>query len=216
MVIPFRSERLLFRRPRRFFLPERLLPVPLQSGMINEKGGGFVVAQDKRSAYEAYMRTAFAQAGIAVTKEEENAFELADFGLNDFETTGLGLLVYVNTQRVCAKELVLWPGQTCPEHRHPSVDGLPGKEETFRCRAGMVYLYVAGEATHSPACRPPRGREAAYTVYHEVRLLPGEQYTLAPDTLHWFQAGEQGAVVSEFSTRSRDDLDIFTDAHIVR
>ena len=30
------------------------------------------------------------------------------------------------------------------------------------------------------------------------------------DTLHWFQAGDEGAIVSEFSTRSYDEFDIFT------
>ena len=37
-----------------------------------------------------------------------------------------------------------------------------------------------------------------------------------PETLHWFQAGEDGAVVSEFSTRSTDETDVFTDKRIVR
>ncbi|MEJ7587447.1 MAG: hypothetical protein WKI04_07790 [Ferruginibacter sp.] len=37
-----------------------------------------------------------------------------------------------------------------------------------------------------------------------------------PDTLHWFRAGEEGAVVSEFSTRSTDEQDIFTDTRIKR
>ena len=37
-----------------------------------------------------------------------------------------------------------------------------------------------------------------------------------PDTLHWFQAGPEGAIVSEFSTQSRDELDVFSDPLIVR
>lgn len=37
-----------------------------------------------------------------------------------------------------------------------------------------------------------------------------------PDTLHWFQGGREGAVVSELSTTSHDDTDIFTDTRIVR
>jgi D-lyxose ketol-isomerase len=114
---------------------------------------------------------------------------------------------------VCAKELVLVPGQTCPEHRHPPFEGTPGKEETFRCRAGLVYLYVEGEPTAEPQARRP---ESAFTVQHEIVLRPGEQYTIPPDTLHWFQAGDQGAVVSEFSTTSRDELDVFTDPRIGR
>ncbi len=47
-------------------------------------------------------------------------------------------------------------------------------------------------------------------------LRPGEQYTIPPDTLHWFQAGREGAVVTEFSSASRDDLDVFTDPAVRR
>ena len=50
----------------------------------------------------------------------------------------------------------------------------------------------------------------------EIILRPGDQYTLVPGTKHWFKAGPDGAVVSEFSTRSRDDSDIFTDPGVVR
>jgi D-lyxose ketol-isomerase len=157
-----------------------------------------------------------AKVGIVVTAKEKAELEVADFGLGSFGDTGLGVLVYVNTTRVCAKELAMLPRQTCPEHRHPTINGKPGKEETFRCRWGSVYLYVPGPATANPGARPPKGREKAYTVFHEVKLLPGEQYTLVPDTLHWFQAGPEGAVVSEFSTTSTDEADIFTDPEIQR
>lgn len=158
----------------------------------------------------------FQKAGIAVTPEEVDRVEVADFGLNDLHRTGLQLLTYINTDRVCAKELVLFPSQTCPEHKHPPVVGEPGKEETFRCRWGEVYLYVPGEGTPDPQGVPPAGDEAYYTVWHEVILRPGEQYTLPPETLHWFQSGPDGAIVSEFSTTSRDESDIFTDPRINR
>jgi D-lyxose ketol-isomerase len=157
-----------------------------------------------------------AKAGIVLTPEEQAKIEVADFGLNELEQTGLQLIVYVNTERVCAKELVLFPRQTCPEHLHPTINGVPGKEETFRCRWGTVYLYVDGPPTANPAARPPAHRADTYRVWHEIVLRPGEQYTIYPDTLHWFQAGDEGAVVSEFSTRSTDELDIFTDPAIVR
>ena len=112
----------------------------------------------------------------------------------------------------------MFPGQTCPEHRHAPVEQLnyPGKEETFRCRYGLVYLYVDGEPAAKPQAQPPAGSEPYYTVWHEIVLHPGEQYTMHPDTRHWFQAGPQGAVVSEFSTKSLDEYDIFTDPRIRR
>jgi D-lyxose ketol-isomerase len=134
-------------------------------------------------------------AGIVVTDDEAGEIEVADFGLGRLREIGIQVLVYVNTDRYCAKELVLFPGQMCPEHRHPPFDGTPGKEETFRCRLGQVELVVAGDRTS---------------------LGPGDQFTIPPDTLHWFQAGEEGAVVTEFSSTSRDDLDIWTDSQIVR
>ena len=156
------------------------------------------------------------QAGLVITPAERDRVEVADFGLGELEKTGLQIITYVNTERVCAKELIMFPHQTCPEHWHPNVAERLGKEETFRCRWGTVYLYVSGSATPGPSCRPPTGSEAHYTVWHEVVLKPGEQYTLFPNARHWFQAGPEGAIVSEFSTRSTDEEDMFTDPRIKR
>jgi D-lyxose ketol-isomerase len=155
-------------------------------------------------------------AGIVLTPEERDGIEIADFGLSRLAELGLEVVVYANTDRVGAKELVLFPRQTCPEHRHPPFDGTPGKEETFRCRRGVVYLYVEGEPTPAPSARIRDGDSEAFTVWHEIVLGPGEQHLISPDTLHWFQAGDEGAIVSEFSTTSRDELDIFTDARVRR
>ncbi len=155
----------------------------------------------------------FAKANIVITKEEQDKIEVADFGLGDLWNTGLEILTYVNTDRVCAKELVVLPFQTCPEHRHPKIGEYIGKEETFRCRYGTVYLYVEGEPTQNRGVEPPKG---TYTVFHEVKLTKGQQYTLYPNTKHWFKAGSEGAVVSEFSTSSYDEGDIFTDQNIKR
>jgi D-lyxose ketol-isomerase len=175
-----------------------------------------MISRGELEAAQAYARAQLAAAGIVVRDDELERIEVADFGLGRLAEIGLQLLVYVNTDRYCAKELVLSPNQLCPEHRHPPFDGTPGKEETFRCRRGRVYLYTEGEPATEPACRPTRAANGAYTVWHEIVLDPGEQHTIPPGTLHWFQAGPEGAVVSEFSTESRDELDIFTDPEIGR
>lgn len=192
-----------------------------------------MVGFEEREAARRRAAIFLEKAGIVVTQEELASIEVADLGLGELETTGLELLVYVNTGRCCAKELVLFPRQTCPEHRHPDIpveaapnspertpDGkmIPGKEETFRCRWGEVYLNVEGESTPEAGrcARLPRGREHTYTVFHQTILKPGDQYTIPPNTLHWFQAGDEGAVVSEFSTTSRDEFDIFTDPALRR
>ncbi|AQQ55138.1 D-lyxose/D-mannose family sugar isomerase [Planococcus lenghuensis] len=160
--------------------------------------------------------TFFENANIKLTDEEVNKIEVTDFGLNRIRELGLQLVEYVNTERCCAKDLILLPRQTCPEHLHPPVGDSPGKEETFRCRFGTVYLYVPGPKTEQPLARIPKGKEETFTVWHEIVLHEGEQYTLEPNTLHWFQAGDKGALVSEFSTKSTDENDIFTDPSIKR
>lgn len=170
-----------------------------------------------KSDYEKFSREAekyLDKAGIAITDEERGRIEVAEYELGCIEKVGLELVVYVNTDRCCAKELVLLPGQTCPEHRHPEINGEEGKEETFRCRYGKVYLYVEGEGNDNIKGKLPEGMEEYFTCRKEIVLNPGEQYTIMPNTLHWFQAGEEGAVVSEFSTKSRDEYDIYTDPRI--
>jgi D-lyxose ketol-isomerase len=172
------------------------------------------VSQAEHEAARARALQSLNGAGIVLRQDEIDALEVADFGLADLDRQGLQIAVYVNLDEYCAKELVMFPGQTCPEHRHPPLSSSnPGKQETFRCRAGSVFLYVPGELAQHPHCQPPGPH---YTARHEIVLMPGDQYTIQPDTLHWFQAGPAGAIVSEFSTRSVDEQDIFTDPGITR
>lgn len=157
------------------------------------------------------------RSGIFLTPGEVRGMEVADYGLSMLTTVGLQIHVYANTNRYCAKELVLLSGQTCPEHRHPPINAAnPGKQETFRCRWGEVYLHVPGRGPKRPKARVPGGRGAWFTAPGEVVLRPGDQFTVPPDTLHWFQAGPGGAVVSEFSSMSIDERDLFTDPAIRR
>lgn len=156
------------------------------------------------------------KAGVVITDEERRRIEVVEVGLSDLNNVGLEILVYVNTPKVCAKELVLFPYQSCPEHIHPTIDGVSGKEETFRCRWGKVFLYVPGEKTENMKAVVPDNMKDYITCFHEIVLNPGEQYTLKPDTFHWFQGGPEGAVVSEFSTTSTDEKDQFTDPRIKR
>lgn len=168
--------------------------------------------EDTRNEAMDYLK----RAGIVLTEKENKNIEVTDFGLGELRSIGLELITYVNTERCCAKELILFPFQICPEHRHPPIENEPGKEETFRCRWGTVYLYVEGAGTANPKAKLPKGRIKNFTAWREIILNPGDQYTLCPNIKHWFQAGSKGAVVSEFSTKSRDEADVFTDPTIIR
>lgn len=157
------------------------------------------------------------EAHIAITHREEENIEISDFGLGDLDNIGLLVVTYENNDRYCAKEIVLLPRQICPEHRHPPVgEKSAGKQETFRCRWGEVFLYVPGESTLHPHARIPESYREFFTIGREIVLRPGDQYTLPPDTLHWFQAGDKGAILSEFSSKSLDENDIWTDSRLRR
>lgn len=178
-----------------------------------------MISKEQYEKHAKYTIKYLEDAGIKLTEQEKTRIEVADFGLNDLENIGLQLITYVNTQRVCSKEMVLFPYQTCPEHIHVAgidENGKPfeGKEETFRVRKGLCYLYVSGDGRKEDI--KAKIPNTTLTVFHEIVLHEGEQYTLLPNTWHWFQAGKDGAIVSEFSTRSRDEKDIFKDEKIKR
>lgn len=165
---------------------------------------------------EAQQRAAkyYDGAGIVLTQDERLNIEVSDMGLSDLYNVGIQMVTYINTARVCAKEMVLFPYQTCPQHMHIGDGNSLGKEETFRCRKGIVYLYVsgAGKAESIKAKLPP----TKVDVFKEIVLRAGEQYTLEPQTWHWFQAGAEGAIISEFSTTSTDETDVFLDERLKR
>ncbi|WP_018664310.1 D-lyxose/D-mannose family sugar isomerase [Heyndrickxia acidiproducens] len=174
---------------------------------------------DVTEAYKKEVISYYEKAHIALTDAEIANIDYADFGLDNIREEALNLVVYVNNDRYCAKEMVLLPNQTCPEHLHPSIDGKAGKQETFRCRWGKVYLYVESNEKLDLGkiqVAPPEGNSQYYTASKEIALEPGQQYTIKPDTRHWFKAGPEGAVISEFSSPSDDASDIFTDPKVKR
>ena len=82
-------------------------------------------------------------------------------------------------------------------------------------KGGNPYAYVGEELLDfSVTVNIPEGFEDVLTVRREIVLNPGEQFTIPPNTFHWFRAGDEGAVVSEFSTKSMDEFDIYTDKDI--
>ena len=77
----------------------------------------------------------------AEQEAERAAIEIADFGVGDFDRYGFEIVVNVNSDRYCAKGIV---------------------------------------------------------------LKPGEQFTLPSDSLHWSQACDEGAILSEFGSTITD------------
>ncbi len=155
------------------------------------------------------------KAGLFITPAEKEKITVADFGLSDIYNQGIQVLTFFETERITGKILVLLPNQAEPEHWHPPVGNDPGKQEIIRAVWGTLRFYVEGDDNFTEGLIP-KGKEACYTLRHEISLKPGEQLIFQPGEKHWFQAGSEGAVMYSFSTCVRDILDGFTDNTIVR
>ena len=154
-------------------------------------------------------------AGIEILDAEIEKIEVVDFGLSQLSVEGVQVFTMVNTDRLAAKVLVMFPNQTEPEHWHPKVGDDPGKQETIRHIWGDLRFYVEGPDTLREGFIVP-GKDEAYTLRNEIVLQPGDQLTFEPYEKHWFQGGPRGAVLYSFSTTVRDGLDGFTDPAIQR
>ncbi len=181
---------------------------------ISSRGVDMITGKQKT---EAQHRAAemIRSAGIQITDEEITTIEVVDFGLSSLEAEGVQVFNMVNTDRLAAKVLVLFPHQTEPEHWHPRVGDDPGKQETIRHISGDLRFYVEGPDTMREGFFVA-GKKEVYSLRHELVLNPGDQLTFEPYEKHWFQAGSRGAVMYSFSTTVRDGLDGFTDPDIKR
>jgi D-lyxose ketol-isomerase len=143
----------------------------------------------KRTDVTRYQEGALSRlvsAGITIRDPEQ--IEIADFGLGEYEKTGLALYVRINEPEYCSKWLVLEPGQTCPPHYHKI------KKETFFVVSGRAEVTI-GDRTMS--------------------LEPGGRATVPVGVLHAFTSS-QGAVLEEVSTHDENADSYFLDPRIVR
>ena len=146
-----------------------------------------MITREEQRQAQAYAAEQLAAAGIELSERERVGSRWPTSGSRAREQ---GLR---HADRYCAGARPLSrPG--VPGAPPPAVRGHAGKEETFRCRRGLVRLRVGTERLSSARATS----------------------TIPPDTLHSFRAGPDGAVVSEFSSASRDELDVFTDPAVRR
>ena len=141
--------------------------------------------------------------------------DVADFGLSHLKEEGAQILSLAATDKIAARVIAQFPGQTEPEHWHIGFHGYEGKQETLRVVWGSLYLYLPGEDTLQKG-RIPEGKERYYTVRHEIEMGPTDTITIPVGQRHWFQAGEEGAVFYTISTLAVDAMDPFTDPAVVR
>jgi D-lyxose ketol-isomerase len=152
--------------------------------------------------------------GLVLSAAEQGRLAVLDFGLGDVMQEGLEVVHYLSSQRMDIKVCVLFDGQTVPEHLHPPYGGQEGKEETLRVLSGCLRLYVPGDGV-SREPDVPRGKEDFYTLRKEIVLYPGQQHTIAPNTWHWFQGGDGGAVFLAHYSKADDSFNLWKDPRVV-
>ena len=143
--------------------------------------GGRMLTQAEIENAQIRAAAALSDAGIVLTRAEQQAIEVADFGLSALDESGLLVVVYVNTERVCAKELVLFPARRAPStsthrstgrrvKRRPSAAAAAASTSTPR--ASRRSHRCAGRLAPTPAPTPSGTRSPSIPAT-STRFRPG-------------------------------------------
>ena len=107
---------------------------------------------------------------------------------------------------------------TVPEELKDAAVKIKGKEEAFRFQHGAASLWISceeGKETKE-AVRPIPEEHNQVPFAREFVFKAGDIVHLPTNTFHLIVGGIGGAVFSESSTTSRDELDVFLHPDIVR
>ncbi|URK86741.1 D-lyxose/D-mannose family sugar isomerase [Rhizobium sp. RCAM05350] len=154
-------------------------------------------------------------------------WDITDFGLGDFERTGLFLFTvrngrFADLQRgrdmlYAEKAMVARKDQVTPMHRHL----LKAEDIINRC-GGTLVIELFGD-TDGQCDRGKGTRVATDGIWrdlapgHRLKLAPGESVTLMPGDWHAFWGGGADVFVAEVSTVNDDNTDnIFEDPAVTR
>lgn len=155
------------------------------------------------------------RARIALSSREARHIEVTDFGIGDVRNIGAQIAFRIEADGFSARELVILPSQIFPEHGHiPETHGSQGGQEILRCRWGVIFLYTEGKSSRRIRAHIPFQFRDHFSVWKQQILKAGDQKTIAPGSLHWFQAGPKGAVISEYSVLTPRYRSIWTDPQI--
>jgi len=131
-------------------------------------------------------------------------WDITDFGLGSFLTTGLVLVNLAEEAEYCEKLMYAVKNQVTPAHTHKK------KKEDIICRAGnlIVQLWTDDPAKVKTADNlkiKVNGGPKSIISGEKISLKPGERVTIEPGVWHEFYAGSDECVIGEVST-ANDDL----------
>lgn len=156
----------------------------------------------KRSEINAVVeeaRAAFLRHGWTLPPNPR--WDVTDFGLGDFDRTGLTLVNLAEQPEYCEKLMYVRQGQVTPRHYHAS------KKEDIICRWGRLAIELS--APDDTVSLQVNGEMRTLAAGKPLLLRSGERVTLSRGILHAFWADAAYAVVGEVSTANDDANDNF-------
>ncbi len=143
-------------------------------------------------------------------------WDVTDFGLGSFSSTGLVLVNLAEEREYCEKLMYAVKNQITPAHTHKK------KKEDIICRAGnlMVQLWVDDplkERSADGLTIKVNGELKSIKSGEKVSLKSGQRVTIEPGVWHEFYAASDECIIGEVST-ANDDLNdnFFSDENIGR
>lgn len=128
-------------------------------------------------------------------------WDVTDFGLGDFTTTGLTSVNLAEQKEYCEKIMYVKKNQVTPDHYHKS------KKEDIICRIGRLAIQFFSD--ESSVRLQVNGEYQDPPVDRLLILQAGERVTLTPGVRHAFWAETDYAIVGEVSTANDDVNDNF-------
>jgi D-lyxose ketol-isomerase len=143
-------------------------------------------------------------------------WDVTDFGLGDFNSTGLVLVNLAEEAEYCEKLMYCRNNQVTPAHTHKK------KKEDIICRNGLliIQLWTQDPLSDSRGQLMTVKRNGVYHVLQSgeiISLTSGERITIEPGIWHSFYGGSPECIIGEVSTANDDVNDnIFSDERIGR
>ena len=161
----------------------------------------------KRSEINRAIKAAtifFMQNGWALPPEPR--WDVTDFGLGDFNASGLVLINLAEEPEYCEKIMYARKHQTTPAHTHAK------KKEDIIVRHGQLAVKVwkgkPGEYEGSFDLRVS-GKIQKVASGEVLHLVAGERVTLTPGIYHEFYPESEECIIGEVSTANDDMNDNF-------
>ncbi|CAL1519038.1 D-lyxose/D-mannose family sugar isomerase [Chitinophaga sp. MM2321] len=142
------------------------------------------------------------------TLPPEPVWDITDFGLGDFKSTGLLLINLAEETEYCEKLMYATRQQVTPAHYHKK------KKEDIICRTGQLMIELWEQ---DPADQPQstllqvkvNGKMREVRTGEPILLNAGERITITPLLWHAFYPVSDECIIGEVSTANDDTHDNF-------